>query len=179
MSLQLKLKIELVPSPLWYRNLRKSIGQYKWRKKKKEFYETFGHTCQICGSEQKSLQLHEKWNYDDEKHIQSLKGLIHLCKPCHMVKHPGHWGTRDGQEKMEGMGITWEDVIEHFCKVNECSITTYEKHYEEMSKLFEERSNHEWTQNKESWKRIFSEKVVNKHLHKGVNEETNKLDKWL
>lgn len=41
---------------------------------------------------------------------------------CHKIKHIGFWlKTPRGLKKLKKLGLTPEDLIEHFCEVNNCS----------------------------------------------------------
>ena len=64
---------------------------------------------------------------------------------CHKIKHIGFWCyTVDGRKLMEKAGLTREDLINHFCKVNNCTREEFEKHEEEAFKIWRERSKYEW-----------------------------------
>jgi len=42
--------------------------------------------------------------------------------------------------------LSREDLINHFCKVNNCSREDFEKHEEEAFRIWRERSKYEWKQ---------------------------------
>lgn len=90
-----KLTIELVPATCWFSNVRSELPKKEWDRLRKESYAAANYKCEICeGSGLKQgykhpLECHEIWEYDDEKLIQTLKGLISLCPQCHQVKHMG------------------------------------------------------------------------------------------
>lgn len=137
----LKLIIELVPEPLWGFSLANMSKD--WDSLRKELYRASGYSCQICGRGSKELdegeryEAHEIWEYDDNKHIQKLTGLICLCSKCHKVKHMGRSKKTLTEEEIEKLN-------EHFCKVNKCDVGTLKDHEEEIFKLWKERSEHEW-----------------------------------
>lgn len=133
------LKIELVPQTSWCKNLRNSIPQEKWDVLRKETYAKYGHKCGICGKKTR-LNCHEIWYYDDNTHIQRLEGFIALCDLCHHVKHLGLAGFLAGQGNVD-----FEEVIEHFMRVNHCSLEAFEQHRQEAGVQWRERSQHEWT----------------------------------
>jgi len=144
-----KLTIELIPATAWfsslYRIYKNSNQLSKWRRIKKELFEREGRRCWICGRENVRLEAHEFWEYDDEKHIMRLVAIHHLCDMCHKIKHIGFWCyTVDGRKLMEKAGLTREDLINHFCKVNNCTREEFEKHEEEAFKIWRERSKYEW-----------------------------------
>ena len=134
----LKLTIELVPASSWNLNLRSFLKPQMWRELRKKTYERYNFRCAICATRGK-LQAHEVWEYNDKKHIQKLKGLISLCNSCHLVKHFGFAGVKASQGKAD-----FRKIAKHFMKVNKCDYKTFEKHYTNAFKKFEERSRYDW-----------------------------------
>jgi hypothetical protein len=110
----LKLNIELVPKTSWYSNLRNKVSKQNWNEVRKETYAAFDYKCGICGSSEGQLECHEIWEYDDTRHVQTLKGFIALCKMCHHVKHIGLAGIKAKRGELD-----FDAVIEHFIKINE------------------------------------------------------------
>ena len=146
-----KLTIELIPSTAWFSSIYKIYKKYnklnKWIKIKKELFEKEGRRCWICGAENVRLEAHEFWEYDDKNHIQRLVAIHHLCGMCHKIKHIGFWCyTEDGRRQLEKEGLTRDDLIEHFCKVNNCSRKEFEEHEKEAFRIWRERSKYEWKQ---------------------------------
>jgi len=80
------------------------------------------------------------WQYDDEKHLQTLVGFIALCDMCHHVKHIGLAGILASEGKLD-----YNKVVEHFMKVNGCDLKTFESHRDEAFKKWKERSAQDWT----------------------------------
>jgi hypothetical protein len=60
---------------------------------------------------------------------------------CHHSKHIGLAGILASEGKLD-----YEEVVEHFCKVNECNKMDFLKHREETFKVWEKRSLFEWQQ---------------------------------
>jgi len=87
------------------------------------------------------MSLHEIWNYDDVNHVQKLEGFILLCSMCHHVKHIGLAGILASQGKLD-----YNEVIRHFCKVNNCSEKEFEEHVDSAFKIWEKRSQYQWKQ---------------------------------
>lgn len=146
-----KLVIELVPSTVWFSSIyqiyKNSNQQNKWRKIKEENFEKEGRRCWICRKEGTRLEAHEFWEYNDEDHIQKLISIHHLCGMCHKIKHIGFWCyTEDGRRQLARAGLTREDLINHFCKVNNCPMEEYEKHEGEAFEIWKKRSKYEWRQ---------------------------------
>jgi len=146
-----KLAIELVPSTAWYSSIyqycKKSNNLQKWYEIKKQLFEQEGCKCWICGKETGKLEAHEFWQYDDIKHIQILKAIHHLCSLCHKVKHIGLWlYTEDGEKMLRKQRLTKQDIINHFCKVNNCSIEEFKKYVNNAFKVWNSRSKFQWKQ---------------------------------
>ncbi len=142
-----KLEIELVPATAWFSSLYRLMPPDRWTALKREVYAKEGHKCYICGTSEGPFELHEFWEYDDERHVQKLIEVHHLCRLCHKIKHIGFWCyTEEGRIKLEKEGLTREDLIRHFCQVNNCSYDDFLKHEEEAFDIWERRSKHEWRQ---------------------------------
>jgi hypothetical protein len=131
------LIVELVPRSCFFSNLRSNLSKKDWEKLRQLTISNAENNCEICGSSGNgySLECHEIWHYDDEKNTQTLSGLIALCKACHRAKHMAlarHKG--------------WEDVAEaHMMRINQWDRPTLELYLEEAFKIFDQRSEHEWT----------------------------------
>jgi hypothetical protein len=137
----LKLEVELVPSTVWFSSLHNLLPRKVWGNIKKDIIKENGRKCQICGEVEGRMNLHEIWKYDDVKHIQKLEGFILLCTMCHHVKHIGLAGILAKQGKLD-----YDKVIEHFCKVSNCTKGEFEKHKAEAFEIWERRSKHQWKQ---------------------------------
>lgn len=147
---EFRLQIELVPSTVWfssiYRVLKDGGRAREWQKIKRRLFEKEGKTCYLCGSTGR-LEAHEFWEYDGENHVQKLVAIHHLCDMCHKIKHIGFWCfTADGQRQLERMNLTRDDLIDHFCQVNGCSVKEFSAHEEEAFTTWKKRSQHQWKQ---------------------------------
>ena len=137
-----KLTIELVPLTVWYSSLYKyyknNNQMIKWSKIKGDLFKNEGRKCWICGDENERLEAHEFWEYKEEKgkHIQRLLGIHHLCFLCHKIKHIGFAGTENGLKDLHSRGYTFEDLIKHFCKINNCSREDFRKHHSDVFKTW-------------------------------------------
>jgi len=161
---RLKLTIELVPSTIWFSSLYRLMSKSNWRALKEEIYEKEGKRCYICGSTRPPFELHEFWEYDDEARVQKLVGIHHLCRLCHMVKHIGFWcHTSNGREKLEKLGLSRNDLIAHFCRVNGCSEKEFFRHEDEAFKIWEWRSKYDWRQDFGKYERFLT---LKKHRRK-------------
>lgn len=133
-----KLTIELVPATSWYNNLRNAMGREKWDVLRRKVYADYHNQCGICHAPG-LLHCHEIWAYDDENHIQTLKGFIALCPLCHWVKHIGLAGIRASEGTLD-----FEKIVQHFMKVNNCNRQAFKIHRENAFALWEKRSKHQW-----------------------------------
>lgn len=86
-----QLRFELVPSTAWWSNVRSQVSRADWEKCKRFVRQRSGDACEICGGRGRKwpVECHEIWDYDDEKQLQTLVGLIALCPTCHSAKHIG------------------------------------------------------------------------------------------
>ena len=134
----MKLEIELVPATSWGNNVRSMVPRGAWDVIRKDAYKRYNHQCGICGAKGK-LEAHEIWEFDNEKQIQTLRGIIALCSLCHRVKHIGLTELLAAQGK-----LNLDQVIDHFCKVNECSRSDYVNYRNESFQLWQKRSEQEW-----------------------------------
>ncbi len=151
----MKLEIELVPKTAWYSNLRTNIPKKEWDKIKDHSYSDANQKCAVCGKCGR-LNCHEIWEYDDNKHIQKLKGFIALCNDCHMIKHIGFANIQASRRLLD-----MDKLIEHFMKVNNVDRKIFNKHYEESFKIWRERSGHKWTTHLAEWSNLVSPNTSN------------------
>lgn len=135
------MSIELVPSNIWESSVHKLMSREVWDSIRNDFIKENGRKCQVYGETSGTMNLHEIWNYDDKKHVQKLEGFILLCRMCHHVKHIGLAGILANQGKLD-----YDKVIEHFCKVNDCTKKEFEKHKAKAFEIWRERSEYEWNQ---------------------------------
>lgn len=116
-------------------------------KSKKAIFEKEGRACWICGEQDRRLEAHESWEYDDAKHVQRLAAIHHLCDLCHKIKHIGFWcHTEEGARRLEQEKLCNEDLIKHFCATNLCTRTDFDNYEQETLRIWDERSKYEWEQ---------------------------------
>lgn len=137
----MKLEIELVPNTVWYSSLHNLLPRKVWENMRNEIIREHGKKCQVCGETEGRMNLHEIWKYDDEKHIQKLEGFTLLCDMCHHVKHIGLAGILANQGKLD-----YNEVVEHFCKVNGCTKKDFENHKRTAFETWRKRSEQQWKQ---------------------------------
>lgn len=134
-----ELTIELVPQPCWHSNMRSVVSRARWDQLRREVYAQYHHRCGICDAEGR-LECHEIWQYDDDRHVQKLDGFIALCSWCHHVKHIGFSGILAARGRLD-----YEQVIEHFQRVNQCDRQTFEIRLRQASAQWRARNQFEWT----------------------------------
>ena len=134
----MKLAVELVPSGGWYSSLRSRVGRLVWDGIRKKAYEEAGYKCCICGSVG-VLYCHEVWQYDDVEHIQRLLGFEALCFMCYVVKRIG-CGSIGGMYSRFSSKV----VIEHFMKVNKCSLADYNEYVSLAIVDWKKRCGYRW-----------------------------------
>jgi uncharacterized membrane protein (GlpM family) len=136
-----KLSIELVPKTSFFNNVRHAVSAAEWDKIKKATYKKANYKCEICGGRgfKHPVEAHEIWHYDDEKHIQTLTGLIALCPTCHLSKHIG-FAQIKGKEK---------EVIKQLMKVNQWNVEQTNLYLEAIWEIWYFRSRFQWQLNLE------------------------------
>lgn len=133
---EFKLTIELVPANSWYKNLRNAISQTTWNIIRRKAYEQYNYRCGIYKAS-RMVHYHEKWEYDNKKHVQKLIGFIALCLLSHWVKHISLVGIRAQEGK-----LSFEQIIQRFIKINNCNRKAFEEHRDDAFKKWQERSKH-------------------------------------
>lgn len=81
---------DMLPSTSWGTNLRSILKPEEWDRLRRFCYQAAGYTCVACGSRgEPHVEAHEAWQFDEERGIQRLAGLLCLCPTCHKAKHLG------------------------------------------------------------------------------------------
>ncbi|MGM0806840.1 MAG: hypothetical protein ACQET8_19005 [Bacillota bacterium] len=115
---------KLLPSakpPFFHGSTVRKATQYLWNKKlRPTVLEQQENKCCICNwipknaSELRRLHLHEIEIYDFENKVCHLIEIKLICRECHSFQHIGR--TQSVLNKKQ-----WEDLMQHFIKVNNCS----------------------------------------------------------
>jgi len=131
-----RLTIELVPSTAFYKNVRSEVTRAQWDIIRKKVYKKYNYKCGICGGVGKKhpVECHEIWDYDDNLHIQTLKGFIALCPSCHQVKHIG-------LSQIRGLR---DECVKHMMLVNKMTKKEANMHIQETARIWGKRSEHDW-----------------------------------
>lgn len=140
------LQIELVPIPLFRKNLRYALSSRGWQKIRSKQLETHNGRCDVCGQEiERRANLHEEWEYEveGEKGVARITDLKFVCFYCHGCEHFG-W-LENVFARLPG---TREDVvsiaIDHYCEVNGVGPEEFEADEKAAYALWRERNKLEW-----------------------------------
>lgn len=131
------LSIELVPQTCWYSNVRSEVPKSTWDIIKKDSSLKAKNRCEICNGKGPKwpVECHEVWNYDSKSQTQKLVRMISLCPSCHEVKHMG-FANINGR---------LEQAKQHLAKINNWSSDQTDKYVALAFRLWEIRSNYEWS----------------------------------
>lgn len=131
----IRLTIELVPAGSWHSNLR-SIVPGRWDDLRRRCYMASEYRCEICNGRGPNhpVECHERWEYDDDRHIQKLVGLIALCPACHEVKHMGLARVNGNERRAK----------RHLTIVNGWTSRQASQYIDEAFNLWRERSVYDW-----------------------------------
>lgn len=108
---KLKLRIEPIPNFTWGISLANKLPREEWDELRQKVYRDAGYTCEICGTNNKTLHCHEVWEFDNTKAIQRLVKLECSCELCHDVHH-------FGRTKVTKSASYSDRCIGHWCRVN-------------------------------------------------------------
>lgn len=83
------LPVELVPSSVWYSNLRSILSPEQWKAVSRWAYRRNNYRCVACGGQgpKHPVEAHERWSYSAG--VQKLEDVISLCPACHLATHIG------------------------------------------------------------------------------------------
>ncbi|GLZ36880.1 DUF5710 domain-containing protein [Actinokineospora sp. NBRC 105648] len=133
------LFVDLVPSSCWFTNVRSCVDQRDWERLRRMVTKRAGQVCEACARredprEKRWLEVHERWSYDETRHVQALRRLICLCTDCHRSTH-------FGLAQLKGLA---DDAFTHLMAVAGLSAAEADIHVGEAFSLWEERSKVEW-----------------------------------
>jgi hypothetical protein len=90
----------------------------------------------VCGGRgaEHPVECHEIWDYDDDRLVQRLAGMIALCPACHEVKHFGLTRVRgiDGR------------AFEHLAEINGWTDAVTQLYLDYVFEVWAWRSEHGW-----------------------------------
>lgn len=127
------LFVDLVPRSCWFTNVRYCVDPADWIRLSKGIRQRASHACEVCSSNE-NLEAHERWSFDEEQRIQTLKRIICLCKLCHQTTHYG-------LAQLRGLE---DEVFAHLKAVNEWEDHEASAHVSNAFELWLERSQRTW-----------------------------------
>lgn len=128
------LFVDLVPKSCWFTNVRSCVSQGDWERLRRVVVARAGRRCEACRDDGQRLEVHERWAYDEARHLQSLRRLICLCSPCHETTHIGLAGVRGRADA----------ALAHLRAVTGMSADEAESHVEDAFATWRRRSAHTW-----------------------------------
>ena len=144
----MKLTLDFIPltgEDSLYNFLKRTRRLGKWKAIKEYLIRKQGRKCQACNQDDSYLEAHEVWEYDEIICIQSLKEVQLICKKCHLVKHLNFfYGSKVVKRGMLPSTITKQELITHFCQVNECTEADYHRLEGEAFQLLRWRNKIRW-----------------------------------
>ena len=135
-----RLTVELIPRTLFFSNVRTLLPKKYWNIIRKDSYDKADNKCEICGDTGKNqgyghnVECHEIWDYNEEKKVQKLLGLVSLCPKCHQVKHFGRTSAIGKQP----------EAFKHMEKVNNWNHKQCLDHLKVAMSEWMERSKYKW-----------------------------------
>jgi hypothetical protein len=98
-----------------------------------------GQRCEICHrcedrEQRRWLEAHERWDYNEDTGVQSLRRLICLCSDCHLATHMGFANVT---------GRTDEAMV-HLRAVTGMTIGQADTHVSTAAQLWITRSRRNW-----------------------------------
>jgi hypothetical protein len=108
----MKLAMELIPAPCWGQTLQGQIGAEWWRALEEQTLRDARGRCAVCGA-LATLQLDERWDYDDAQSIRTLNAVEALCALCFFGRHYGLATVLSAQGKVDLAAVE-----EHFRRLN-------------------------------------------------------------
>jgi hypothetical protein len=131
------LSIEMVPAPLWGRNLRDRLTRTEWNRLRRWALDRAGNSCQVCGLHVdggRNLVCHEQWRYepDGEGWTQRLMDVAIHCRQCDGPTHIG---------RLHQFGmIAVAPALRHLAAVNGWTHAKTMTHYLEAKRRWQQLS---------------------------------------
>lgn len=127
------LFIDLIPATSWCNNARILVSESDWLRLRRYVHQRVGNKCEICGA-QDPLEAHERWEYDEQRALQTLRRLIALCGACHEATHFGLAAKR-GRLK---------DAAAHIRHMRRWSKNEFAQHRRDAISLCSRRNKIDW-----------------------------------
>jgi hypothetical protein len=113
------LFVDLGPSTCWHTDTRSWLCPRDRERLRRMAARRAGMSCEVCGrgeelSVRRSLEAHERWDYDLATGVQTLRRLICLCSDCHLATHFGpHRASRAFTHLRTVTGMSVEEANQH------------------------------------------------------------------
>jgi|GEM_PF-6343886 len=109
--------VDMVPASAFHSNLRAMLPLAQWKELSTYVRARNHERCEICNSALR-LEAHERWHFDPQTRLQTLKRIMCLCKQCHLSVHIGLAGQLGLAQSihahiMEITGWTKKQLTEH------------------------------------------------------------------
>lgn len=134
------LFIDMVPSSCWFTNVRSCVSPRDWERLRRMITRRAGRRCEACGATEdrerlRWLEAHERWEYNEQTNVQTLRRLVCLCTDCHTTTHFGLAQIR-GKDKV---------ALAHLREVTKMTEEEANAHVEQAFAVWKARSEKEWT----------------------------------
>lgn len=136
-QLELVLRIQAVPRPLWRQNLRAALGDHEWRKLRQRLLAERGRDCETCGVSvppDARIHAHEEWAYDTSAvpAVARIVRIAFICVLCHGCEHFMRLSAVARHDASAAAALP--RVVRHWCNVNTRRSHDFEKHLAEAAK---------------------------------------------
>ena len=131
--------VDLVPHSCWFSNARSALRDADWVKVRTTVSDRAQATCEGCGRMPTGrgydrIEVHERWDYDPPRSVQTLRRLIALCTACHRATH-------FGLAQVKG----WAPAAErHLARVNGWTKSEVGQHIQQAFAVWGERNTQSW-----------------------------------
>jgi len=133
------LFVDPIPSSCWFTNVRSCVDKRDWERLRRMIVDRAGGKCEACGrvpdrSQRQWTEAHERWEYDAERSVQSLRWLICLCTACHQTTHFG-LAQIQGKE---------DEAMANLMAVNDWTRSAAELHVRQAFETWSSRCDIDW-----------------------------------
>ena len=134
------LFVDLVPRSCWFTNVRTCVSERDWERLRRMITRRADRRGEACGAvedcaQQLWLEAHERWHYNPDTSVQTLRRLVCLCSACHLSTHFGYANVT---------GRTRE-AFDHLCAVTGMSAEHANHHIANAEHDWIQRSRRAWT----------------------------------
>lgn len=124
--------VDLIPATSWFASLANLLSRESWGRLRLPLVDHHGG-CQDCGHPHR-LEAHEAWSYDEDAGIQSLDGILVLCRFCHETRHLG-------RARMMGR---FDEAVGRLARINRLRNDEIASYVQNVSENWHRRSSMSW-----------------------------------